>query len=96
MAGKEADDLLHFVSGITGDARLRIEENLPHGFVRLKVAEAERRQAQHDIRCVEDKLARCRCSPGLRRLPEGAGQVPQNHGSGRRLRHTRGYARYCF
>ncbi len=47
-------DVLDFVSSITGPARMRIEENLPHGFVRLKVAEAERRQAQHDIRSVED------------------------------------------
>ncbi len=48
--------LIDFVSSITGAARLRIEENLPHGFVRLKVAEAERRQAQHDIRSVEDAV----------------------------------------
>lgn len=47
-------ELIDFVSSITDAARLRIEENLPHGFVRLKVAEAERRQAQHDIRSVED------------------------------------------
>jgi hypothetical protein len=47
-------DILDFVSSITDTARLRIEERLPHGFVRLKVAEAERRQAQHDIRSVED------------------------------------------
>lgn len=47
-------DVIDFVSSITDTARLRIEENLPHGFVRLKVAEAERRQAQHDIRSVED------------------------------------------
>lgn len=47
-------EVLDFVSGITDSARMRIEENLPHGFVRLKVAEAERRQAQHDIRSVED------------------------------------------
>jgi Histidine kinase-, DNA gyrase B-, and HSP90-like ATPase len=46
--------LIDFVSSITDSARFRIEENLPHGFVRLKVAEAERRQAQHDIRSVED------------------------------------------
>lgn len=46
--------LIDFISNITDGARLRIEENLPHGFVRLKVAEAERRQAQHDIRTVED------------------------------------------
>jgi len=47
---------MDFVSQITDTARLRIEENLPHGFVRLKVAEAERRQAQHDIRSVEDVI----------------------------------------
>jgi hypothetical protein len=47
-------DVIDFVSQITDSARFRIEENLPHGFVRLKVAEAERRQAQHDIRSVED------------------------------------------
>ena len=47
-------ELIDFVSSITDAARLRIEEKLPHGFVRLKVAEAERRQAQHDIRSVED------------------------------------------
>lgn len=33
---------------------MRIEESLGAGFVRLRVAEAERRQAKHDIRCVED------------------------------------------
>ena len=47
-------NVLDFVSSITDTALLRIEERLPHGFVRLKVAEAERRQAQHDIRSVED------------------------------------------
>ena len=47
-------DVVDFVTQITDSARMRIEENLPHGFVRLKVAEAERRQAQHDIRSVED------------------------------------------
>lgn len=49
-----AGDVVRFVSQVTDAARLRIEENLPHGFVRLKVAEAERRQAQHDIRSVEN------------------------------------------
>jgi hypothetical protein len=51
---QEQREVIDFVSRITDTARLRIEENLPHGFVRLKVAEAERRQAQHDIRSVED------------------------------------------
>src|SRR5450756_1445522 len=46
--------IMDFVSNITDTARFRIEERLPHGFVRLKVAEAERRQAQQDIRSVED------------------------------------------
>lgn len=47
-------NILDFVSSITDTARQRIEEKLPHGFVRLRVAEAERRQAQQDIRAVED------------------------------------------
>lgn len=51
-----ADDVLDFVSSITDSARFRIEENLPHGFVRLKIAEAERRQAIHDIQTVEDMV----------------------------------------
>ncbi len=64
-------DLIDFVSSVTDSARLRIEENLPHGFVRLKVAEAERRQAQHDIRSVEDmvtELARNSRDAGARRV----------------------------
>jgi len=54
-SGSSAEQsILDFVSDITDAARFRIEERLPHGFVRLKVAEAERRQAQQDIRSVED------------------------------------------
>lgn len=52
--GADGRELLEFVAGMTDAARLQIEENLPHGFVRLKIAEAEFRQAKHDIRCVED------------------------------------------
>ena len=33
---------------------LKIEEDLGNGFVRLKISEAERRQALQDINCVED------------------------------------------
>ena len=33
---------------------LRVEENLGDGFVKLRVSEAERRQAKHDIQHVED------------------------------------------
>lgn len=39
-----------------GESALRVEENLGEGYVRLRVAEAERRQAKHDIRCVEDAV----------------------------------------
>lgn len=49
-----ADDLLNFVTSVSGDAFLKVEENLGDGYVRLKVSEAERRQAKHDIRCAED------------------------------------------
>lgn len=49
-----SDDLLNFVSAVSGDAFLKVEENLGDGFVRLKISEAERRQAKHDIRSAED------------------------------------------
>lgn len=49
-----AEDLVDFIASVQGDAHLAIEENLGNGFVRLRTAEAERRQAKHDIRCVED------------------------------------------
>lgn len=51
-----ASDLAGFVSTMGGDRALRVEESLGEGFVRLRVAEAERRQAKHDVRCVEDAL----------------------------------------
>lgn len=52
----EAHDnsLLSFVASVSGDEYLKVEENLGDGFVRLKTSEAERRQAKHDIRSVED------------------------------------------
>jgi hypothetical protein len=49
-----SDDLLNFVSAVSGDQFLKVEENFGDGYVRLKVSEAERRQAKHDIRSVED------------------------------------------
>ena len=49
-----ANGLVDFIASVQGDAHLAIEENLGNGFVRLRTAEAERRQAKHDIRCVED------------------------------------------
>ena len=45
-----------FVSSMGGDKALRVEESLGDGFVRLRVSEAERRQAAHDVRCIEDAL----------------------------------------
>jgi hypothetical protein len=48
------NDLLSFVSSVSGDSYLKVEETLGDGYVRLKVSEAERRQAKHDIRGVED------------------------------------------
>lgn len=48
------DELLDFVSSVSGDAYLKVEETLGDGYVRLRVSEAERRQAKHDIRGIED------------------------------------------
>ncbi|MCE5204459.1 MAG: ATP-binding protein [Actinomycetia bacterium] len=50
----DAERLIDFVSSVSGDAYLKVEETLGDGYVRLKVSEAERRQAKHDIRGVED------------------------------------------
>jgi hypothetical protein len=46
--------LIDFIEQVSGGAHLRVEENLGNGFVRLRSEEAERRQAKHDIRQVED------------------------------------------
>lgn len=55
MADKtDNSDLLEFVSAVSGETHLKIEESLGDGFVRLRISEAERRQAQHDIRSFED------------------------------------------
>lgn len=48
------DSMLEFVSSVSGDQYVKVEETLGDGFVRLKVSEAERRQAKHDIRTFED------------------------------------------
>ncbi len=48
--------LTAFIAEVVGEAPLRVEESLGEGFVRLRVSEAERRQAKHDIRCVEDAV----------------------------------------
>ncbi|MBF0911489.1 MAG: ATP-binding protein [Atopobiaceae bacterium] len=49
-----SSDLTGFVASMGGERALRVEESLGAGYVRLRVAEAERRQAKHDIRSVED------------------------------------------
>ncbi|HIW75215.1 MULTISPECIES: ATP-binding protein [Gordonibacter] len=50
-----SDDALEaFVGSVCGDSHLRVEADLGDGFVRLRSAEAERRQAAHDIRSTED------------------------------------------
>lgn len=50
----DAQQLISFIASMTGEGNLRVEEDLGEGFVRLRVAEAERRQAKHDIQHVED------------------------------------------
>ena len=50
----DKDALLNLVSAVSGDTYLKVEENLGDGYVRLRVSEAERRQAKHDIRSFED------------------------------------------
>lgn len=50
----DADELISFIASMSGEGSLRVEENLGEGFVRLRVSEAERRQAKHDIQHVED------------------------------------------
>jgi len=46
--------LTSFIDEVCGDAHLRVEDDLGDGFVRLRTSEAQRRQAEHDIRCSED------------------------------------------
>lgn len=50
----DANELISFIASMSGEGNLRVEENLGDGFVRLRVSEAERRQAKHDIQHVED------------------------------------------
>ena len=47
-------DLGAFINAVSGQDMLAVEENFGDGYVRLRTAEAERRQAKHDIRAVED------------------------------------------
>lgn len=57
LTGMTPDEtLLSFVSSVSGDQYVKVEENLGDGYVRLKVSEAERRQAKHDIRTLENVI----------------------------------------
>lgn len=48
--------LADFIAKTAQSGTLRVEESYGGGFVRLRVDEAERRQAKHDIRSVEDAV----------------------------------------
>ena len=48
------NSLESFIENLTGDSHLRVQDDLGDGFVRLKAAEAQRRQAKQDIRSFED------------------------------------------
>ncbi|MDP2300653.1 MAG: ATP-binding protein, partial [Actinomycetota bacterium] len=50
----DTDPLIDFVTAVSGDGYLKVEETLGNGYVRLRVPEAERRQAKHDVRSFED------------------------------------------
>lgn len=52
----ECNSLEHFIENVCSESHLRIETDFGDGFVRLKSAEAERRQAIHDIRFTEDAV----------------------------------------
>ncbi len=54
MSTTESKKLLKFVTGLAGDRFLRVEEEIGHGYFVLNTTEAQRRQAKHDIRSVED------------------------------------------
>jgi hypothetical protein len=51
---QNSSDLKQFLSELNIKNSLNIEEDLGDGYVRLKISEAERRQALQDINCVED------------------------------------------
>ncbi len=51
---EHSDPLIDFVATVSGESYLKVEEDLGDGFVRLRISEAERRQAKHDVRGVED------------------------------------------
>lgn len=54
MSKTDTKKLLSFVTDLAGEKFLRVEEEIGRGYFVLKISEAERRQAKHDIRSVED------------------------------------------
>ncbi len=46
--------LKQFIEDVSGEDHLRVQDDLGSGFVRLRAAEAQRRQAKQDIRSFED------------------------------------------
>ena len=78
MSHVEDKSLLDFVSSFKGGDGLRVEESLGEGYVRLRTSEAERRQAKHDVRCVEDaviELLRNARDAGATRIFVGTARV---------------------
>ena len=68
---EQRDPLIAFVNSVSGDGYLKVEESLGDGYVRLRISEAERRQAKHDIRSFEDvvvELLRNARDAGARRI----------------------------
>ncbi len=51
---QNSSDLNKFLDQLNIKDALSVEEDLGNGYVRLKISEAERRQALQDINCVED------------------------------------------
>ncbi|MQY74029.1 MAG: ATP-binding protein [Actinobacteria bacterium] len=54
MNMQNSSDIKRFLSELKIKDSLNIEEDLGDGYVKLKISEAERRQALQDINCVED------------------------------------------
>lgn len=54
MSIQKSDKLLDFVTNLAGDKFLKVEKEIGSGYFVLNIGEAERRQAKHDIRSVED------------------------------------------
>ena len=54
MATDDGDKIIDFISSLESKKFLKIEKDLGEGFFRLNTSEAQKRQARHDIKCVQD------------------------------------------